>query len=119
MTHIPHRVAEKHAYADSFESQACIQPFSLRIVLIHDQCNVGMSFGMRLGCHRLKQRTADTMSPEQLKHSDRIQIDTDMILLLKEAGLKNNAAAVDLAVNLLRILCKADALNLCSALDHH
>ena len=40
-------------------------------------------------------------------------------LLLEEAGLENDAAAIDLAVNLLRILGKADALNLCSALDHH
>ena len=41
------------------------------------------------------------------------------ILLLQEASLENDAAAVDLAVNLLRILSKADTFNLCSALDHH
>ena len=41
------------------------------------------------------------------------------VLFLEEAGLQNDAAAVDLAVNLFRILSEADALDLCSALDHH
>jgi hypothetical protein len=41
------------------------------------------------------------------------------MLLLEEAGLQNDAAAFDLAVNLFRILGKADALHLGSTLDHH
>ena len=41
------------------------------------------------------------------------------LLLLQEASLENDAAAVDLAVNLFRVLSEADALYLCSALDHH
>ena len=41
------------------------------------------------------------------------------ILLLKEASLENYAAAINLAVNFLRILSQTDASNLCTTLDDH
>ena len=40
-------------------------------------------------------------------------------LFLQEAGLENYAAAFDLAVHLFRVLCQADASDLCSSLDNH
>ena len=40
-------------------------------------------------------------------------------LLLQEAGLEYNAAAVDLAVYLLWVVSEADTLNLCASLDDH
>ena len=40
-------------------------------------------------------------------------------LLLKEASLKNYAAAINLAVDFLRILSQTDASNLCTTLDNH
>ena len=42
-----------------------------------------------------------------------------LCLLFEEAGLEDNAAAVNLAVNLFWILGQADALDLCSTLDDH
>lgn len=40
-------------------------------------------------------------------------------LLLQEAGLKHDAATINLAVYLLGVVGKADALNLCASLDDH
>lgn len=40
-------------------------------------------------------------------------------LLLEEAGLEHDARAVNLAIYLLGVIGKADALYLCSALDDH
>ena len=42
-----------------------------------------------------------------------------VLLLLQEAGLKHDAAAVDLAVNLGWVLGQANALNLCTTLNNH
>ena len=41
------------------------------------------------------------------------------VLLLKEACLENDAATINLAVNLLRIFSQTDASNLCSTFDNH
>ena len=41
------------------------------------------------------------------------------MLLLQEAGLEDDAAAVDFAVYLLWVVGEADALNLCASLDDH
>ena len=41
------------------------------------------------------------------------------VLLLQEAGLENDAAALNLAVNLFRILCKTDASYFGATLDDH
>ena len=40
-------------------------------------------------------------------------------LLLKEAGLEDDAASFYFAVDFFRIFSKADASDLCSALDDH
>ena len=48
-----------------------------------------------------------------------LQLRELQLLLLQETCLKDDAAALDLAVNLLRILCQTDASHLSSTLDHH
>jgi hypothetical protein len=40
-------------------------------------------------------------------------------LFLQEAGLQDNAAAIDLAIHLFGVVCKTNTLYLCSALDDH
>ena len=40
-------------------------------------------------------------------------------LLLEEAGLEDDAAAINLTINLLWVVGKLDALYLCASLDNH
>lgn len=46
-------------------------------------------------------------------------IDYTSTLLLQEASLEHDAAAINFAIYLLGVLREADALNLCATLDDH
>ena len=82
MKHMPHRVAEEHAYACSLESQTGIKPLSCGVILIDYQCHMLMSVGMCLGGHGLKQRSAYPMSTKLRKDPDRIQIELPCLSLI-------------------------------------